>query len=169
MILTDGLQPEGVTMIFQDSVFMMPHLGVLSTIYPDAAWNIFDKDCLLRLGSIIAPKGMVKSGELVMEIELEMEDGSIMNEVVKGGEIKKIELGNRKTALATILPSKNFDIGNGYGKELVTKVEGGIVGIIFDGRGRPITFEDNEEIQKEQLLDWLKTLEMYPENLLEEV
>jgi len=32
-ILTDAWQPEGVTKMFQDSVFMMPHLGVLSTVY----------------------------------------------------------------------------------------------------------------------------------------
>jgi len=30
-ILTDASQPEGITWLFQDSVFMMPHLGVLST------------------------------------------------------------------------------------------------------------------------------------------
>ena len=44
LILIDAFQPEGITRLFQDSVFMMPHLGILSTVYEEAAWNIF---CLL--------------------------------------------------------------------------------------------------------------------------
>jgi uncharacterized protein (TIGR01319 family) len=44
MILADAFQPEGVTMMFQDSVFMMPHLGVVSTVHRDAAWQVFDRD-----------------------------------------------------------------------------------------------------------------------------
>ncbi|GAH78889.1 unnamed protein product, partial [marine sediment metagenome] len=28
LILIDAFQPEGVTWFFQDSVFMMPHLGL---------------------------------------------------------------------------------------------------------------------------------------------
>jgi len=50
LMLIDGFQPEGVTKIFQDSVFMIPHLGVLSTVHPEAAMEIFEKDCMVRLG-----------------------------------------------------------------------------------------------------------------------
>lgn len=32
MMMIDAFQPQGVTMIAVDSIFMMPHLGVLSTI-----------------------------------------------------------------------------------------------------------------------------------------
>ena len=49
LILVDAFQPEGITWVFQDSVFMMPHLGLLSTVHPEASWQIFDKDCLVRV------------------------------------------------------------------------------------------------------------------------
>ena len=71
LILTDSFEPEGVTRLFQDSVFMMPHLGVLSTVYPEIAWQIFDKDCLVRLGTVIAPIGRTGVGEPVMNVKLE--------------------------------------------------------------------------------------------------
>jgi len=77
LILIDAFQPEGITRVFQDSVFMMPHLGVLSTVYPEATWQIFDKDCLVRLGTVIAPIGTAKKGEVVMDVKLEMPDGEI--------------------------------------------------------------------------------------------
>ncbi|MEM2942651.1 MAG: glutamate mutase L [Candidatus Bathyarchaeia archaeon] len=42
LILIDGFQVEGVTRLFQDSVFMIPHLGILSTVHPKAALEIFE-------------------------------------------------------------------------------------------------------------------------------
>ena len=92
LILTDAFQPEGVTRMFQDSVFMMPHLGVLSTVHREAAWSIFDKDCLVRLGTVIAPAGTGSPGEPVMTVELEMLDGETMKEEMKFGEIKRSDL-----------------------------------------------------------------------------
>ncbi|MCJ7634570.1 glutamate mutase L, partial [Candidatus Bathyarchaeota archaeon] len=60
LILIDGFLPEGVTKLAVDSVFMMPHLGVLSTVNRKAAVQIFEKDCLVKLGTCIALKGSLK-------------------------------------------------------------------------------------------------------------
>ncbi|HDJ22207.1 MAG TPA: methylaspartate mutase, partial [Candidatus Bathyarchaeota archaeon] len=75
LILTDAWQTEGITRMMQDSVFMMPHLGVLSTVYRDAAWSIFDKDCLVRLGTCVAASGLTKPGDHVMDLTIEMPNG----------------------------------------------------------------------------------------------
>ena len=168
MILTDAFQPEGVTMLFQDSVFMMPHLGVLSTVYPEAAWQIFDKDCLVRLGTVIAPKGVPIQEEVAMEVEIDMPNGETLEEQVKIGEMKRVLLGERQTAEATIRPSKHLDVGHGEDKEVTTKVEGGIVGIVLDGRGRPLILPEDEMDRKRKLLEWFTSLEMYSEEILEE-
>ena len=48
---------EGITKIAVDSIFMMPQLGVLSTFHEKAALEVFHKDCLIHLGSCIAPIG----------------------------------------------------------------------------------------------------------------
>ena len=167
MILTDAFQPEGATMLFQDSVFMMPHLGVLSTVHPDASWQIFDKDCLVRLGSVIAPKGVSSQGEVAMDVEIELPSGEALKEQVKFGEVRRILLGERQTADVTIRPSKSLDVGHGEGRELVTKVEGGVVGIILDGRGRPLILPEEEEERKNKLLEWFASLEMYSKEFLE--
>ena len=91
-ILSDAWQVEGVTRMFQDSVFMMPHLGVLSTVYRDAAWNIFDKDCLVRLGTNIAASGTGKMGQHVMNVELQLPGGKVYEEKLNYGDIKLIKL-----------------------------------------------------------------------------
>jgi len=169
MILNDALQPEGVTMMFQDSVFMMPHLGVVSTVHQDAAWQIFDRDCLVRLGTVIAPRGEVSSDEVVMDVALEMPDGEEVKEQVRGCEVVRIALPERQKAVASVQPRRDFDVGEGSGRELSTTIEGGVVGIILDGRGRPMVLPEDQTERKRKLLGWIRTLKMYPEKLLEEV
>ena len=43
MMLIDAFQPEGVTTLAKDSIFMMPHLGVLDQVHPQAAMDVFEK------------------------------------------------------------------------------------------------------------------------------
>jgi hypothetical protein len=41
----------GCTRLSVDSIFMMPHLGVLSTINEKAATDVFVRDCMIYLGT----------------------------------------------------------------------------------------------------------------------
>jgi len=166
LVLTDGFSVEGVTRLFQDSVFMMPHLGVLSTVQEKIAWEIFDKDCLLRLGTVIAPKGTAKTGEDVISVTLEMPDGKTLNEKLRFGEIKRIPLAEGEEAKATITPRRGFNVGAGSGRKLETSIMGGTVGIVIDARGRPLQLpkDDNERMTK--LIEWFTALKLYPEEVL---
>ena len=169
LILTDAFQPEGVTWMFQDSVFMMPHLGILSTVYQDAAWSIFDKDCLVRLGTVIAPAGIGKLGEPAMTVELEMPDGQTLKEEIKFGEIKRIDLPERQEAKTHITPNKGYDIGDGPGHGVESTIIGGVAGIILDARGRPLRLPENESDRRETLLKWFHALRLYSEDKLKEL
>ena len=168
LILIDAFQPEGVTRIFQDSVFMMPHLGVLSTVYKDAAWQIFDKDCCIRLGTVIAPNGVGKTGEESFAVKLEMPDGTTIDERIDFGRIKHVDLPVGLEAKATISPKRGFDVGAGSGHRLETKVIGGEVGVVLDGRGRPLQVPEGMEERKKSLLDWFESLNLYPTDKLHE-
>jgi hypothetical protein len=175
-ILTDAWQPEGVTRMFQDSVFMMPHLGVLSTVYRDAAWSVFDKDCLVRLGTCIAPAGTIAGdvkararGETVMTVELTLPDGGTVEEELKFGEIKLIPLAERHEAKAVITPAKNFDMGEGPGHAVERTIMGGMAGVLLDARGRPIYLPEEDDARKELLIKWFRALDLYPEEKLEEL
>jgi len=168
-ILTDAWQPEGVTKMFQDSVFMMPHLGVLSTVYRDAAWNIFDKDCLVRLGTCIAPAGTAEPGEEVMTVELTMPSGETLVEKLRFGEVRRIELPERSEAEAVIQPAKRFDAGKGDGHIVETTIMGGAAGVLMDARGRPLVLPEEVGARRRLLQEWFKALDLYPEEELEEI
>ncbi|MDP6090007.1 MAG: glutamate mutase L, partial [Candidatus Marinimicrobia bacterium] len=77
MMLIDAFQPEGVTTLAKDSIFMMPHLGVLAQVHPQATMDVFEKDCLIYLGSVVAPKGNGTKGNTCFRYEI---IGKILNQ-----------------------------------------------------------------------------------------
>ena len=52
----------------------------LSEVHPEAAKQVFLKDCLVHIGTCIAPVGNAKStGELLAQIQIEYADGKEEN------------------------------------------------------------------------------------------
>jgi len=158
-----------VTKMFQDSVFMMPHLGVLSTVYRDAAWSIFDKDCLVRLGTCVAPAGTGELGVPVMKVKMTMPGGESLVEELNLGEVKLIPLAEGQEAKATISPARHFDMGDGPGKAVEKTITGGVAGVLLDARGRPLYLPEEDDARKELLLKWFRALDLYPEDKLKEL
>ncbi len=153
LMMMDAYQPEGVTMLAVDSIFMMPQLGVLSTVHPEAAAQVFDRDCLIRLGSCVAPVGQGKEGEPCVTIEY---NGK--SETFRYGELRVLPLGVGETLQATIRPARNFDVGAGKGKSVEATLEGGVVGVVVDARGRPLQLPPDSLMRRQKLLEWMSAL-----------
>ncbi|NPB02901.1 MAG: methylaspartate mutase [Thermotogae bacterium] len=162
LMMLDAFQPEGITRLAVDSIFMMPHLGVISTIDEEAAWEVFDRDCLIRLGTVIAPKVIAKEGKLILQATLEYPDGHTTHIDLHFGQIVRIDLPLGQRVKIHLDPRRGVDVGEGKGKKIVTEVEGGVVGLILDGRGRPLVIPENEHKRVEKLLEWFKALDVYP-------
>lgn len=158
LMLIDAFQPEGITRLAVDSIFMMPHLGVLSSVHEKAATEVFDKDCLIRLGTCIAPVGIAPLGKEALEIKM---NGDAIK--VNSGDMKLIPLDEGEKPRAVIKPSKYFDIGEGRGREVEATLRGGVVGIIIDCRGRPLVLPTNDAERFERLNRWNKALSIYPD------
>ncbi|QDT31431.1 glutamate mutase L [Thalassoglobus polymorphus] len=136
-MMIDSFEPEGITELAKDSIFMMPHLGVLASVHPQAAIEVFERDCLIQLGTVIAPKGTGKPGKKCFSYRITGESLNESGEIAVGDYVV-FELGLDHTAKVELNPSRGFDLGNGAGKSVEATVRGGTVGLILDGRGRPI-------------------------------
>jgi uncharacterized protein (TIGR01319 family) len=154
LILIDAWLPEGITKIAVDSIFMMPHLGVLATVHEKAAMEVFEKDCLVRLGSCIAPVGTGKDGSPCIQVKI----GDVEKKV-NFGDIAVLPLQER--AKAEITPERGFDVGEGKGKKVIQEIEGGEVGIIIDARGRPFKLPESKKERISKLGKWFDALEVY--------
>jgi len=167
LALIDGFLPEGVTKLAQDSVFMMPHLGVLSSVHPTAALEIFEKDCLVRIGTCIAPRGTVAEGADAFKLKGAMPDGSVIEKSLKSGEMDRFSLEEGRTVSIEIEPAKELDIGAGPGNKSMVEVEGGVVGVVLDARGRPLALPQDDKERRRRLLQWFSVLDAYPKSALE--
>lgn len=166
MMMIDAFLPEGITRLAVDSIFMMPQLGVLAEISETAATEVFNKDCLIHLGTCIAPVGTGKIGQPAMWVKIELPDGTIFEEDIVIGEMRLIPLGVGEVAKAHFKPKKGFDLGKGKNQEIETEITGGVVGLVIDTRGRPLNIPIETELRVSLLKKWMKELKAYPEEIL---
>ncbi|MBG80144.1 MAG: methylaspartate mutase, partial [Phycisphaerae bacterium] len=161
MMLIDAFEPEGVTMLAKDSIFMMPHLGVLSSVHPKAAEQVFDRDCLVYLGTCVCAAGQPKPGKLCFKYEL-TGDRTASGEIV-GGQMTLLPLDQEETGTITLTPARGIDLGEGPGKKVQKAVRGGTVGLILDGRGRPLSLPEDRASCQSTVQGWLDALDVYAE------
>jgi len=162
LMLIDGFRPEAVTFLAVDSIFMMPQLGVLSTVMPEAATHVFERDCLVRLGSCVTPIGNGKAGQSCLKIVADWPGGGHVDETIKYGEMALLPLGVGEKVQAKLEPVRPFDLGEGKGQSREIELEGGTVGIILDCRGRPLNLPTDEDARIAALRRWLGALGVYP-------
>ena len=165
MMMIDSFQPQGVTMIAVDSIFMMPHLGVLSTINEKAATEVFEKDCLIYLGPCISVTNSGKHGSHCLDCIIAYSDGKRREESLLFGELKVFELGEGEKAEVEITPAKQFDLGGGKGQKITKEFTGGVVGLVIDARGRPLDLNSSKgkEPMEKVLSKWNTAFDAYPE------
>ena len=160
-MLIDAFQPEGFTTLAKDSIFMMPHLGVLAQVHPQAAMEVFERDCLIYLGTCIAPRGQGKPGKPCFDYEIE---GPSLTEsgAMHCGQLRLFALGVGETARVAIEPARGFDVGAGPGRRVEREVEGGTVGLVLDARGRPFALAPERSVSRPMVQRWVEALGLYP-------
>lgn len=160
-MLIDAFEPEGFTELAKDSIFMMPHLGVLASVHPRAALEVFEKDCLITLGTCIAAKGTGKPGKLCFKYEIA---GRTLNErgELANGDLRLLRLPLGETARVVIEPARGFDCGAGSGQRIEREVRGGLVGLILDARGRPLALPEDRTACRARMTQWVEQMELYP-------
>ncbi len=153
LMMMDAYQPEGITMLTVDSIFMMPHLGVLSEHCYEASKQVFEYDCIVKCGHCISPVGQGKEGEPCVTVT-----GDGVNLEVKVGALAVFPLGRGEFKQVMITPTKGFDVGEGKGKAASAKLEGGTVGIMVDARGRPFSLPTDTPTRIAKLREWLQAM-----------
>lgn len=137
LMLIDAFEPEGVTVIAKDSIFMLPHLGVLASVCEEAALSVLEQDCLFELGTCVAPVGPYQANRPCLHFEI-IVDGQVESGSLSWGALRRVELPRGKTATLELTPASGVDVGNGKGKKWRGQLTGAPVGVVLDARGRPL-------------------------------
>ncbi|HEY6866308.1 MAG TPA: glutamate mutase L [Candidatus Eisenbacteria bacterium] len=163
LMMVDAFLPEGITQLAVDSIFMAPQLGVLSSVHERAAAEVFERDCLIRLGAVVAPIGAGKTGQPCLRVEITAPGEPPVSHAARFGELARLPLPAGGTATLRVIPERGFDLGGGRGKPVESTIHGGVVGLLGDTRGRrPFTLPDEPSARIERLRAWNRALSVYP-------
>jgi hypothetical protein len=159
MVMLDGIEPWGVTSLALDVSGLANMLGPIAAIQPMAAVEVAAHDAFLNLGTVIAPMGHGSPGRPALKFKINYVNGHHLETEVAYGSIQVIALAPGEKATLEIRPGRHFDIGLGQpGRGVLAEVEGGILGIIIDARGRPLRLPKDEARRQAQIRQWLSEL-----------
>ena len=161
LILLDSLQPRGITSLVLDSAQIAGMLGNLAMIAPDIAATLSRTDATpLLLGSVISTEGAAPEGELALRVTLEFMDGRQEVSEIVSGSLARLPVAPGEQALLSLYPAPTVDIGLGPGQHARSSepVEGGVLGLMVDARGRPLRLSPEPELRVQQLRAWRAAL-----------
>nr|MBA2487483.1 methylaspartate mutase [Nitrospira sp.] len=117
---------------------------------------------MVYLGTCIAPIGQGKDGERCTDYEVALPHGRIEKGTLNFGDLKLFSLTREQQAMVTIQPAKLVDLGNGPGQPFTRTVQGGVVGLMLDGRGRPLQLPSEQAARVAALTRWYAAVGLYP-------
>lgn len=160
-VLLDGLEPEGVTNLYVDTGRFLPYAGLLyaGMMDVDALWNM---EPLKLLATCISPLGpRVKKGTVIATVALDDTKYEIVS-----GQITLIPLGLQAGNSVEIFPRRDFDVGAGRGNVVRTLVPKSELGLVLDGRSRPLALPDRDNERVTTLRAWYESIDAYPDQVL---
>ncbi len=161
LMLLDALQPRGVTSLVIDKTMLISQLGAVATVAPITAVQVNENDAVThRLGTCVVPFGQLQPGQVALTVGVEYTNGRQIKVEVMAGTIEVIALRPNEQALLTLFPAPGVDVGLGPGERAraAEEIDGGLVGLIIDARGRPLILPTHEAERQAQIMQWMQAI-----------
>jgi hypothetical protein len=161
LLLLDALQPVGITTLTLDVAQLLGMLGSLSGVAGSLSMSVADGDAVVaQLGPVVSTSGTVPDGQPALTVTLEHADGRRVSTEVAQGSIARLPLGPGEHATLSLFPAPTIDIGLGAGQHARASdpLQGGMLGLIVDARGRPLTLPRQADERRARLRAWRRAL-----------
>jgi hypothetical protein len=158
LLLLDSLQPVGVTTVILDQNNLLPLLGAAAAQNNILPVQVIESGAFLSIGTVVAPVVAAIYGTPILRATLTYENGSEARVDLKYGSLETLPLTSGETGKLTIQSLRGADVGFGPGRGGTISVTGGALGVVFDGRGRPLTLPADAVRRRELIKKWNWTL-----------
>ncbi len=158
LLLLDGIQPVGITTFILDRNNVLPMLGVAASRNSILPVQILESGAFQSLGSVVSLFGSANYGGLLARARLRYSDGRETGVEIKSGGLEILPLPAGEAATLSIQPRHGINAGFGAGRGGTVTVTGGEMGLVFDGRGRPLTLPEDGGRRRDLLKKWLWTV-----------
>jgi hypothetical protein len=159
-LLLDAIQPMGISTIVLDQNNLLPALGVAAARAPILPVQVLDTPAFRYLATVVSPYAGVRPGTPILNVRLVQENGEETRKEIKQGDLEVLALAPGKAGQLFLEPLHQADIGMGAGRTRNDgfAVSGTIMGVVIDGRGRPIYLPTEPGRRSELIHGWAKVL-----------
>lgn len=158
LLLLDSLQPVGVTTIILDQNNLLPLLGAAASQNNILPVQVLESGAFLSVGTVVSPVVSASYGTPILRAKLNYENGAEARVELKYGSIETLPLSSGEVGKLTIQGLRGADVGFGSGRSGSIPVSGGALGVVFDGRGRPLDLPSDAVRRRELIKKWNWTL-----------
>lgn len=135
LLITDVVQPEGITEIKADPHGLIPALGAMAAVRPEAVVQLLAGNSLDHLGVVISISGDIKPDTIAAGFKLKVEGiDEPFQRQVRSGDLLVLPIGDDVVVNLQIEAGRGYHIGGQ--RRIKMTLRGGKGGIIFDARGR---------------------------------
>jgi len=158
LLLLDSIQPVGVTTVIIDQNNLLPLLGAAASQNNILPVQVLESGAFLSVGTVVSPVVTANYGTPILRAKLTYKNGSEARVDLKYGSIETLPLSNGETGSLSIQSLHGADVGFGPGRGGTIPVSGGALGVVFDGRGRPLDLPADGVRRRELIKKWTWTL-----------
>jgi hypothetical protein len=160
LLLLDSIQPVGVSTVILDQNNLLPLLGAAASRNNILPVQVTESGAFMIVGTVIAPVVNASYGTPILRAALTGENGTESRIELKYGSLETLPLGVGEQGRLTVQLLRGADIGFGPGRtpKQGIPVTGGALGVVFDGRGRPLNLPADAVRRRELIKKWAWTL-----------
>ena len=159
LLLLDSVQPVGISTVILDQNNLMPLLGAAGSVNNILPVHVLETGAFLSVGTVVCPVVTAKYGATILKAKVVYDTGAEANVDLKYGFLEVLPLGSGESGKLTIQPARGVDIGFGPGRGVKNlQINGGALGVVFDGRGRPLDRPSDPVRRRELIKKWDWTL-----------
>jgi len=160
LLLLDSIQPVGVTTVILDQNNLLPLLGAAAAQNNVLPVQVMESGAFLSVGTVVSPVVSASHGSSIMRAKLTYENGTEARMDLKYGALETLPLRTGEVGKLTVQLQRGADIGFGPGRapREPMSVAGGALGLVLDGRGRPLGLPADAGRRRELIKKWNWTL-----------
>ncbi len=167
LLIADALQPTGITEVKADPHGLIPAIGAMAQVSPEAVVQLLGGDSLEHLGTILTVSGNIEPEQNVLRLKVKTEEGETVTQDIRGGHVVLLALpANVSMELEIRLP-RGLHIGGA--RRIKRKFYGGAAGLLIDARGRPLSAGASVAERAKNLPFWVSEASSDPETRLQTI
>jgi hypothetical protein len=154
--LLDGIQPIGITPLVVDKHGILSLLGAAAKSNPLLPVQVLESTAFINLATVMTIESKAKAGTVILNARLQSASGKAREISIKQGELSSLPLAFGESGMLTLKTESKVRVADiEIGKEPI-KVRGGVCGLIFDTRGRPLVMPADKVHRLALLEKWSK-------------